>query len=317
MAKSTTRTPDDDDDENIADADWLMNDPSKAKAKPRPSSSSPSPSGSKRPVAGAANQSYDVLGGDDDPGASSASVPPIPVAPRPAADAPRRPKRPPIDEPEAEFDAPPGAEDDDPESAVEEVWTRGAEWTSPLIVVAIAALVVAVLIYYTLTQMMFLASFLLLFVGGAAVLALAYPIFITLERPVRITAEQGVKDYYAMLNYPLPYYKRMWLLLSTAGKSSPEFSSFDDFRDYWKETLASLQGGKAPFLNPLKFKVEEFRSEKSNGSTSVTAKFTIRVYRGEAGPSDEVASFLVRSGLVKGPDRMWYLSNGTLPPSKS
>ncbi len=58
--------------------------------------------------------------------------------------------------------------------------------------------------------------------GGGAVglLLLCYPLFITMERPIRITPEQAVNDYYAALSHSIPHTRRMWLLLSEEGRYS-------------------------------------------------------------------------------------------------
>jgi len=45
----------------------------------------------------------------------------------------------------------------------------------------------------------------------------------------------------------------------------------------------------------------------------INAKFAIKVFRGDPAPGNEVATYLITTGLVKGPDRMWYLNNGKLP----
>jgi hypothetical protein len=203
--------------------------------------------------------------------------------------------------------------DTGPPARVDQVWTRGAEWGGSLVKIAIAAAGTGFAVYVALSLSMYFLAFLLIGLGGVIVLALCYPIFITLERPVRITPEQAAKDYYTMLSHLFPHYERMWLLLSTSGQTSREFSSFGQFKRYWKQTLARLQGGKASQINPLRFQVEDFHSEKSAGMTSLNAKFTVKVFRGEPTPDNEVASYLIASGLVKGPDRMWYLNNGMLP----
>jgi hypothetical protein len=295
MAGPSSPVPDGD-DKKIADADWLRGDAPGAKPKATPAG---------KPRVEDVDHSYDVVEGEDERAEAAAPVPPtIPVRA-----APRKPK--PKAGGEGEASAPAS-----PPATVEEVWSRGAEWGGHLVLIAIVAAVIGVLIYFAMAATQFLIAFLVAGLGGAALLALCYPIFITLERPVRITPEQAAKDYYAMLSHILPHYRRMWLLLSSAGKVSGEFSSFEEFQSYWKRTLARLQGGKPSPLNPLKFEVAEFNSEKSAGMTVLTAKFTIKVYRGEPSPASEVASYLISSGLVKGPDRMWYLNNGTLPPER-
>ena len=92
---------------------------------------------------------------------------------------------------------------------------------------------------------------------------LAYPILITLERPVRMTPEQAVRDYYGALSHHMPHFRRMWLLLSKAGRISSAFGSFEGFKNYWKDRLASVREGHAGSLTPLVFDVSEFQAEKS------------------------------------------------------
>lgn len=286
------------DDRNIADADWLMGEAKKPKPAP---GSAPKGQGSKPPAAGPDDHSYDLIDAPEE--AADAVTPPTPPV-RPVAPAPRPRK--------TKEDAP-GPEDSGPTATVDQVWSRGAEWGGHMTVVGIAAAIVGFLVYVTFSMGYYLPSFFLMGLGGASLIALCYPFFITLERPVRMTPEQAVKDYFAMLSYLLPHYPRMWLLLSSAGRASREFSSYGEFRSYWKQKLAALQGGKPAGLNPLKFQVESFRSDKSAGQTAVNAKFTVKVFRGTIEPGKEVASYSIASGLVKGPDRMWYLNNGTLP----
>lgn len=290
MAGPSSPSPEDE-KKKIADADWLLSDTPKAKPKA-------APTGASRTVADA-DHSYDVLPGHDEP-SDAVEPPPVPVPPV----TPRKPK------PKAEAREPVEA---GPPASVDQVWSRGAEWGSSLFSLGFAAVAFGVLIYIALSAGQFMLAFLLAGLGGAALLALCYPIFITLERPVRITPEQAAKDYFATLSHSLPHYQRMWLLLSSAGRVSPEFSSYGAFKGYWKRTLAKLQGGKASQLNPLTFQVEDFHSEKSAGMTAINAKYTVKVYRGDPEPGNEVASYLIATSLVKGPDRMWYLNNGKLP----
>ena len=62
----------------------------------------------------------------------------------------------------------------------------------------------------------------------------------------------------------------------------------------------------------MKFKIEDFQSEKSVGKSEMDVKFTLKVSirgRQQEGPFE---SFRIETALVKGPDRMWYLKRGTL-----
>jgi hypothetical protein len=317
MAKSPSHRPGDN-EKKIADADWLLSDTPKAKADPKAKArSSPSPQTPPSRSSSESDHGYGLAEGHEVTG-DSAELPVPPVA-APAA-TPRRPK-PKIDSEGMEEGmgrpaepSPTASQYDDSTPDVDQVWTRGAEWGGHLFLMAMAGGLIGFLIYLSFSLGMWFLAFLLMMAGGVVMMALCYPLFITLERPVRITPEQAAKDYYGMLSHMLPHYPRMWLLLSSAGRRSGEFHSFGQFQGYWRRTLAKLQGGlKATSLNPLRFKVEDFRSEKSAGATVVNARFTLRVYRGDPGTGTEVASYSMSTGMVKGPDRMWYLNSGTLP----
>ena len=152
--------------------------------------------------------------------------------------------------------------------------------------------------------------------GGAATVLLSYPLLVTLERPVRITPEQAVLDFYAAASHHFPHYRRMWLLLSDLGRRSGEFSTFEGFRDHWKARVERWRrdGGGGKYA-PLKFEVEAFRADKSTGKETSRADYTVNVRlrdREDVGP---IESFKMAHGLVKGPDRMWYLNRGVLDPA--
>ena len=70
--------------------------------------------------------------------------------------------------------------------------------------------------YLFLENLGFLAMIVL--VGGAGAVLLSYPILITLERPVRMTPEQALRDYYGALSHQSPHFRRMWLLLGKDGQ---------------------------------------------------------------------------------------------------
>jgi hypothetical protein len=127
-----------------------------------------------------------------------------------------------------------------------------------------------------------------------------------------MTPEQAVRDYYGALSHHMPHFRRMWLLLSKAGRISSAFGSFEGFKNYWKDRLASLRQGHAGSLTPLVFDVSEFQAEKSAGLVRVDADFTLSIsVRGQrqAGPIQKIP---LKIALVRGPDKMWYLENGTL-----
>lgn len=221
-----------------------------------------------------------------------------PERPRPA----RRPPR--SERDQAALDA----------ATVSQVWTRSAESGSSMALVAVGALLTAFVVYQAFTALQFGLGFLALLVGGLVCILLSYPIVITLERPVRITPEQAVKDFFGALSHHFPHYRRMWLLLSDTGKLRGPFGSFGEFRKYWKGQLRDWKrAAGVPNRRPLAFRVVDFDSERSAGKTSLMAKFTLQVFARGRESEPPIAEYPYEIGLVKGSDRMWYLNEGSVP----
>ena len=289
----------DDKDPEIADAYALFGDeagvPKNAPARP------PSP----RLKAPPEPDTFDLEGGPIEDEAD-AVVPPAPI-PTPTRRA--RPAK-----VEEESRAPKVAKE---EHFVDEVWSRGAEWGSTLILLAAVGFAWLFLVYSTFSADHLSRSFLVLIFGGAIWVALTYPIVITLERPVRMTPEQALKDYFAAASHHFPHYRRMWLLLSATGRSAPEFDSFPAFRDYWKSRMKQLRGDRVKPMTPLAFRVEEFKSDKSAGVEFVEAKYRVEVSPRGSESGSVLDSVRFDTSLVRGPDKMWYLNEGRLPASRS
>jgi hypothetical protein len=207
-----------------------------------------------------------------------------------------------------------------PSELVEQPWSRWAEWGPNLIALGAWVVVLLLLVYFVFGQEFYALALVLLTIGSLVAIVLSYPMLITLERPVRVTPEQAIRDYYGALSHHVPHLRRMWLLLSTAGRVSTAFGSFEGFKGYWHEQVAQLRAGHAGQLTPLVFEITNFKSEKSAGKSRIDASFTVNVSvrgRRTAGP---IHTIPVTTCLVRGPDNMWYLDNGTLPrelPAKS
>jgi hypothetical protein len=262
------------------------------------------------PVSSSASDGYDLEG---------YSVPEVEEPPRPVV-LPSAPVERPKVKPRTKLSADlPGIEENGSTefvtevSEVDPVWTRMGEWGPDLFRVGAAGLGTLVLSWLfgfgTLGLLVVLA-------GGAATVLLSYPLLITLERPVRITPEQAVLDFYAAASHHFPHYRRMWLLLSVNGRASGKFRSFEDFRDYWKARMERWRkdGGVGKYT-PLKLEVDGFRADKSTGKETSRADYTVHVSirdRDDVGP---IESFRMAHGLVKGPDRMWYLNRGVVDPA--
>ena len=272
---------------DIAAADWLLGDEEQKRSSP----STP------KPTSPAADEVFDLADGSSSDWIEvNRSVSPNSPSARESAKKTRT--------------AP--APQADPEQLVPETWSRMREWGPNLLVLGAWGFSIALVSYFILGQEHYylaLLTFLAGIVGGAV---LAYPMLITLERPVRITPEQAVRDYYAALSHHVPHLRRMWLLLSAAGRVSYSFGSYEGFKGYWRGRLADLRSGHAGPLTPLVFEVTEFKSDKSAGKTAIDATFVVKVFvRGKRGQGP-VRSIPCRLTLVRGPDKMWYLENGLL-----
>jgi hypothetical protein len=295
----TPRNQEADAESSIADASSLFDDDHRGLGAAPDSRSKPR-------LTTSPGETFDLAG--DDPDESPEVAPPIPVAPASptrAAAKTRKPSRPETAE----------RLDDDEPASVDEVWSRGAEWAPALTRLGIVGAAVLFLVYLTSSNPGL--AFMILLVGGFACVLLSYPIVITLERPVRMTPEQALKDYYGALSHHFPHYKRMWLLLSSEGRDCRHFNSFTGFTTYWKEQLTALKSGQSSQFTPLDFEVEEFKSEKSAGKPKADARCTIAAYvRGKKSDGPK-KSFHLETELVKGPDGMWYLNDGALPVGRT
>jgi len=203
----------------VADAELLFG------SAPANVPSSPSPHPAAKGVTGA-SEVFDLVDASDSATDSVVDRPPIAV-PKAPGEQPRAPSGTPRKERKTDDAAL------NPSDLVEETWTRWAEWRLNLIVVGAWVALILLLVYFVFGQDHLGISFLLLIVGVIVAAVLSYPILITLERPVRITPEQAVRDYYGALSHHVPHFRRMWLLLSKAGKISSAFGSFEGFKAYW------------------------------------------------------------------------------------
>jgi hypothetical protein len=278
----------DDAPDDVADASLLFHDEARTTPTPAPTA--------RGPAVTAAAGGYDIEGGNPTPPTAAAPVPPVPPPPR------------------AERPAPAARPTPVPEATVDPVWSRAAEWGPSLVLLAAVGLAILFLAYLASGNLA-LALAILTF-GGLFWVLLTYPVVITLERPVRLTPEQAVNDYFGALAHHLPHYHRMWLLLSSAGKTSSEYGSFDGFQRYWKRRLQALRGDRVGGFTPLVFHIENFKAPKSAGQSTSEATCTVIIHaRGEqSGPP--LATIRYQTSLVRGPDNQWYLNRGTLPDAE-
>lgn len=274
----------DDPEPEIADALGLFRDDA-----PKPATGGANP-----PPASRDDESYDLVDpADPAEGSGSGTAPPVsPPHPAPI------PERSPRERKPEDRKAPPDAV---------APWSRKKEWGIDLIRVGLALIGTFLLVGFLIERGSYSWAFLAFLAGGLIALVLSYPMLITLEVPVRMTPEQALKDYYGALNHGRPHFRRMWLLLSRAGRKP--FENEAAFRRYWAEQLASLSGGKRPSWNRLTFRVEGFRAPKSHGLEVIDARYEVTVSAGDDSP---IRAFSAKASLVRGSDRHWYLDDGRL-----
>ena len=287
-----------DPDPEIAAADWLFQDEPAGKPATQPKRVAPEATGSGEIFALADGQSSAEL-------EVAAPTPPVndffaeapsPTRPRREAKGQRTPDQPMLE----------------PSALVEEVWSRKSEWGMTLLIVMGWLALVFAVVYLAFGAELYGMGVAAFLVGLVAAVLLSYPIFITLERPVRITPEQAVKDYYGALSHHFPHLRRMWLLLSTAGRTSTAYGSYEGFRAYWKDRLGKLRAGHAGAMTPLVFEVADFKADKSAGKIKIDAEYTLKVWVRGQRKNGVIHSIPIKLALVRGPDKMWYLENGTL-----
>ena len=196
---------------------------------------------------------------------------------------------------------------------VDPIWTRTAEWGPDVVKVGLVAMVTLALAWFSLSSVS--TTFLILLIGGSACILLSYPILVTIERPVRITPEQAVTDFFAAASHHFPHYRRMWLLLSPAGRSLGRFSNFDEFKSHWVGRMANWKSGRGGRFTPLNFRVIDFRGDKSVGHSTSNVEYTVQVFVRGHEAEKPIASYKIAHGLMKGPDRMWYLNQASLASS--
>ncbi len=188
---------------------------------------------------------------------------------------------------------------------VRRVWGRRREWAWPMLWM-VASIAFVVLLRYSVLS----ASLLVLAIGiGAG----AYQIAITLERPVRVTAQHAAQEFYGALNHRFPNYRRAYGLLTAGGQRSERFMDLAGFRAYWN----AVRGGfsRAPaWLRPPELRVEKFECHYDAGKTTAEIEYVLRVvWPRKAATSEPLAQIPMRNLAVRGPDGMWYLNSGSLP----
>jgi hypothetical protein len=65
-------------------------------------------------------------------------------------------------------------------------------------------------------------------------------------------------------------------------------------------------------MTPLVFEVVDFKADKSAGKVRIDAEFTLKIWVRGKRKAGAIHVIPLSVALVRGPDRMWYLEDGTL-----
>lgn len=189
---------------------------------------------------------------------------------------------------------------------VRRVWNWSDElWRDLVIAAALVWLGIFVYNYEPIRLLLVVA----LVAGGLA--WAIYKVSVSIERPVRVTPEQALGEYYQALAHHVPSYRRMYLLLTRDAQRAPEFGSFGAFRTYWQYRLGQLRP-QGSWWQPIDFQLFNVRTKYTPTRDFAEARGTLHLFiRGWE--REPLAKFRFRVNLVKGPDGSWYLDDGRLP----
>lgn len=202
---------------------------------------------------------------------------------------------------------------EDYEDVVDRVWNRWGEWGPTILRLVLIGAAWLFVLYVTLSAEHIGRTFFLFVLGLVAMGVCSYPILITLERPVRVTPEQALQDYFGSLNHWFPQYRRMWLLLASPRQDSPPLHSLAALQGYWKAKIGKLRTEYKLPNGPVYFTISGYKSDKSAGKSALVAKYNLDVRGTSDVSTPPIVSFADSQSLVRGPDRMWYLTKARMP----
>ncbi|MEJ7638430.1 MAG: hypothetical protein WKF75_10770, partial [Singulisphaera sp.] len=195
------------------------------------------------------------------------------------------------------------------EANVDEVWTRWGEWGPTLMTLGLGGVIVVALALFAFSANAVGMGFLILLLGGQRGAVATYPIAVTMERPMRMTPEQALKDFYAAASHHFHtiagcgccWRRRLRVV---------EFHSFATFR-------ATGSGGW-PASGATASRSPPWRSPSATsartgvGQTVMEGEYSVAV-RARGAEGGLVEEVRIESVFVRGPDKMWYLSSESCP----
>ena len=76
--------------------------------------------------------------------------------------------------------------------------------------------------------------------------------------------------------------------------------------------MRSLRAGHAGSMTPLVFEVADFKADKSAGKVRIDADYTLKIWVRGKRKAGAIHAVPMHITLSRGPDRMWYLDQGTI-----
>jgi hypothetical protein len=195
------------------------------------------------------------------------------------------------------------------------LWSRARESGPAAVassVVALSALILAWI--FSDWNTIHIAGWICL-IGAAATILTAYPLVVGLERPVRMSPERTVKDFFESLEHHSPLYRRMWLFLTPEAQNSRHYAEFSGFRAYWQGRVREWRhrGDSWPGT-PVVVTIENLKPSHDPSDPLVRhLRFSIGVSlrgRRSAGP---VARYDLNWSAERGRDGQWYLRQADPP----
>lgn len=198
-------------------------------------------------------------------------------------------------------------------------WTRFRESRSDFVRMTVAGLSTIILAWlFSGWSTIHLAGGICI-VGTAVVAIMAYPLIVGLERPIRMSPERAVHDYFESLEHHGPLYRRMWIFLTPEAQNCRSFSDYDSFKLYWKQRVKEWRHrGNAWPQTPVVISVDQFQSKPDASDPNKSLlKFSIAVSLRGHRSRGPIASYKLSWTAFRGPDRQWYLADGNLPEVQS
>lgn len=198
-------------------------------------------------------------------------------------------------------------------------WTRFQESSADFVRIAVTGMSTVILAWlFSGWSTIHLAGWICI-LGTAVTAMMSYPLIVGLERPVRMSPERVVCDYFESLEHHGPLYRRMWIFLAPEARNCRAFADYDSFRLYWKQRIQEWRHrGNAWPLTPIVISIQKFQSKTDPSDPNKShLKFSIAVSLRGHRNLGSIASYDLNWTAVRNTDRQWYLADGNLPEAQA